>query len=245
VLQVPFHELLTTLERTPAGLHRDWWRSATSLFVQDGGPWGTVSNLGFLLVIGAIVEQLTSRPRWLVAYFGAGLVGELAGYVWQPRGGGNSVAVCGLAGVLAIALLLADPRLVRHSSAVQLYWCAALLGTVAWPFTVVGVGAAMVADQRERSGGSATRPTAMLTLVTAIALTLNQNIHGVALLAGIAIALATLDPSTRPWSPVERRRVSAPVGSSPSSPPASPAPRPRRARQARDPAHPGRRSPRR
>jgi hypothetical protein len=35
----------------------------------------------------------------------------LVAYLWQPVGGGNSIAVCGLAGALAIACWNRDPRL--------------------------------------------------------------------------------------------------------------------------------------
>jgi hypothetical protein len=70
--------VLEALERTAQGLHGDWWRAFTALFVQDGGVVvGTVSNLGFLLVMGALAEQLVGRGQWLVCYFGAGLAGVL------------------------------------------------------------------------------------------------------------------------------------------------------------------------
>ena len=91
-------EVLAALQRTPEGLDGDWWRSFTALSVQDGGVVGTVSNLAFLLVLGTLAEQVLGSRRWLVCYFGAGLAGELAGYAWQPRGAGDSVAICGLAG---------------------------------------------------------------------------------------------------------------------------------------------------
>ena len=54
------HAILTGLERTPAGLSGEWWRSLTALFVQDGGLPGILSNLAFLLVIGTIAEQVFS-----------------------------------------------------------------------------------------------------------------------------------------------------------------------------------------
>jgi membrane associated rhomboid family serine protease len=96
--------VLTHLERTPAGRHGDWWRSGTSLFVQDGGAAGTISNLLFLVVVGVAAEQISARWAWLVAYLGAAAAGEAVGYAWQPTGGGNSIAVCGLAALIAIAL---------------------------------------------------------------------------------------------------------------------------------------------
>ena len=73
--------------------------------MQDGGVVGTISNLAFLLVMGTLVEQFLSVGQWFVCYFGAGLCGEIVAYAWQPTGAGNSVANCGLAGALIVALL--------------------------------------------------------------------------------------------------------------------------------------------
>jgi membrane associated rhomboid family serine protease len=112
------HAILTGLERTPAGLSGEWWRSFTALFVQDGGLPGTLSNLAFLLVIGTIAEQVLSRPRWLLLYFIPGLAAELAGYAWQPVGAGNSGAVCGLAGGLIVAMLAGRPRPGPHAAGI-------------------------------------------------------------------------------------------------------------------------------
>lgn len=44
--------MLEGWQRTPQGLHGDWWRTFTALLVQDGGVAGTISNLAFLLVLG-------------------------------------------------------------------------------------------------------------------------------------------------------------------------------------------------
>jgi hypothetical protein len=63
---------------------------------------GTVSNLAFLLVVGVAAEPVTSRPRWPLSDLGVGVTGQVFGYLWQPLGSGNSVAVCGLAGILAL-----------------------------------------------------------------------------------------------------------------------------------------------
>ena len=103
--------LLGSLQRTPEGLHGDWWRTGTALFGQDGGVVGALSNLAFLLILGAIAEQFLAAWQWLACYFGAGLAGELAGYAWQPVGAGNSIAVCGLAGALVVALWARTPAI--------------------------------------------------------------------------------------------------------------------------------------
>ena len=96
--------LLASLERAPAALHGQWWRLGTSLFVQDGGLIGTVSNLLFLALVGAMAEQALSRPSWLLHYFVPGVATEFVATAWQPTGAGNSIAICGLAGTLAITL---------------------------------------------------------------------------------------------------------------------------------------------
>jgi hypothetical protein len=136
--------VLAALQRTPQGLHGDWWRTFTSLFVQDGGVAGTISNLAFLLVMGVLAEQVLGAWQWLVCYFGAGLVGELAGYAWQPRGAGNSVAICGLAGGLTVALAV-EAGVPRLAPVVLAYWAAALLGAV-------GAGPAAGRRGRRRGG---------------------------------------------------------------------------------------------
>jgi membrane associated rhomboid family serine protease len=77
VAQFVISGMLEALQRTPAGLYGDWWRTFTALFIQDGGVAGTISNLAFLLVLGALAEQVLDARRWLTCYFGAGLVGQL------------------------------------------------------------------------------------------------------------------------------------------------------------------------
>jgi membrane associated rhomboid family serine protease len=180
--------LLGRLERTPAELHGDWWRIVTALFVQDGGVIGAVSNLAFLAVIGAIAEQILSWPRWLAHYFGVGILTELIATEWQPVGGGNSIAVCGLTGAVAVAAWRENARLPRATPQAVLLWCGALLGTLFWPLIVVGVAAAAVARRRQEQHAPVLRATALGVAATGIALAIATNIHGAALLAGIVLA---------------------------------------------------------
>ena len=93
--------VLDALARTPAAVHGQPWRWITSLVVQDGGVLGTASNLLFLALLGAAAEQVVGRATMVVLYLAAGSTGQLAGVFWQPVGAGNSVAVCGLAGLVA------------------------------------------------------------------------------------------------------------------------------------------------
>ena len=194
VLGLAVPAVLDALQRTPEGLGGQWWRTFTALFVQDGGAAGTLSNLLFLLVMGALAEQFLERWQWLVCYFGAGLAGELAGYAWQPHGAGNSVAVCGLAGALVVALLAGSP-VPRLVPMVLLYWCGALL-SVRWGAgpLVVGIVAAAAVQLVPSWTVAAGRLVAGAAIVAALALTAASDIHGAALLAGILLAAATRRP---------------------------------------------------
>jgi membrane associated rhomboid family serine protease len=183
--------LLEALERTSEGLHGDWWRTVTALFVQDGGVAGTISNLLFLLLLGALAEQLLERRQWLLCYFGAGLAGELAGYAWQPRGAGNSVAACGLAGALVVALL-AGARAPRLVPMALLWWCGALL-SLHWGIgpLVVCIAAAVAVQLTPAPAVPVGRLVAGAAILAALALAAARDIHGAALLAGIVLAAAT------------------------------------------------------
>jgi membrane associated rhomboid family serine protease len=81
--------MLEGWQRAPQELHGDWWRTFTALLVQDGGVAGTISNLAFLLVLGAMAEQVLGVGRWLVCYLGAGLVDKLAGLGGSQAGRGT------------------------------------------------------------------------------------------------------------------------------------------------------------
>ncbi|GAB3989368.1 hypothetical protein GCM10029978_114290 [Actinoallomurus acanthiterrae] len=193
--QLAVPRLLTELHRTPAEVHGQWWRALSSLFVQDGGIVGTASNLAFLAVIGAVAEQVLSRPRWLLQYFGVGIAAEFIGYAWDPVGGGNSIAVCGLAGAVAFALWRGDPRLPAFTSQAQMMWCGVLIGTISSglliPGVIGGAVAGSLAERGMRNGVPVHRVLAAATLVAAIVLDVFQNIHGGALTLGLALALVT------------------------------------------------------
>jgi membrane associated rhomboid family serine protease len=192
--------MLERWQRTPQGLHGDWWRILTALLVQDGGVAGTISNLVFLLVLGAMAEQVLGAGRWLVCYFGAGLVGELAGYAWQPSGAGNSVAICGLAGALTVALVVGAgvPRL---APVVLVYWCGALVGSRWGPaLLLVGVAGGVVVQVGLGRGLPVGRPVALVAAMVALVLTAAMDLHGAAMVAGIVIAAVIGRPeaSARP-----------------------------------------------
>lgn len=195
LLQMFAPEVLTVLQRTPAIRDGEVWRIVTSLLVQDGGWFGTISNLLFLLAVGIAAELVLPRWLWLLCYLGGGIVGQLAGLFWQPVGAGNSVAVCGLAGALALTLIRGtNPS--RWAGWIVTWWCAALAATISWTAFLIGVAVAMVAqfaiiilgrgDGKRRSIG---RVIGYAVLAYALVLIVLLNIHGPPLLAGAALAL--------------------------------------------------------
>lgn len=106
VLSVVYPLILAVLRRDPEALAAgEWWRVVTPLFVQPDEWWQILVVFAGLLIFGAFTERLFGAARWLVLYFGSGIVGELAGYAWQPYDAGASVAVAGLMGATCVWLL--------------------------------------------------------------------------------------------------------------------------------------------
>jgi membrane associated rhomboid family serine protease len=204
-----YHGVLDALERAPGVLARDeWWRLLTPLLVHDGGWPHLAANAAALVVVGVSVERAFGRRLWLALYLAGGLAGELAGYAWQPRGAGNSVAVCGLAGGLLAALLLGREAKVSAIGAVFVpYWVAALVA-YASDSLVVGVGlCALVAPLGfliARNGLS--RPLAVCLgsaeLLGALTLLALHDIHGPALLAGALVGAGRLQRNPDGAAPV-------------------------------------------
>jgi membrane associated rhomboid family serine protease len=176
-------EVVGALGRTPAVVHGEPWRLVTTLLVQDGGVAGTASNLVFLVLVGVAVEQVAGRVTMLGCYLAAGLTGQLVGLGWQPFGAGNSVAVCGLAGLLVWQV--ADGRAPPWAGSAVTLWWGALLATWWWPLFGLGVVAAAV-DRGVLLDPSALRVRLLAagTLAVACALIGLGNIHGPALAVG-------------------------------------------------------------
>jgi hypothetical protein len=190
LLQAFWPAVLTSLERTPAVRDGEVWRLVTSLLVQDGGWAGGVSNLLFLLVVGAVAERVLPRWLWGLCYLAAGLTGQLVGLAWQPIGAGNSVAVCGLAGALVAALLGGWPA-PSWTPTVVAWWCGALGGTISGTALLVGLAAAFAAQlavQVTRGERRIGLVVAGAALVYAVALIALRNLHGPPLLVGAVLS---------------------------------------------------------
>ncbi len=185
--------VLAAMQRTPDALHAQPWRWVTSLLVQDGGVPGTVSNLLFLLVIGAAAEQVLTRRAVLGLYLAAGLAGQVAGQFWQPIGGGNSVAVCGLVG--GLVWTLHHPAAPRWAGAAAGFWLGAMLAT--WWLPLIAVGFSLAVLDRFLAARPSRRRAMLVgaTAATAVLLIAVENLHGVALAVGLLLgALPLVDP---------------------------------------------------
>lgn len=99
-LQFAFPMILSDFCRDPDALRAgQWWRLVTPLFVQAEG-WIQVCVNTIAAVIFCPLAEKVHGKRFLAIYFISGVVGEIAGYLWKPHGGGSSVAIAGVIGSL-------------------------------------------------------------------------------------------------------------------------------------------------
>jgi membrane associated rhomboid family serine protease len=204
IVQYAFPGVSHALERTPPFSDSEWWRAATSLLVQTLGWYQVLGNLVTLAVFGTLVEWRLGRAWWLALVIAGTVGGQVAAYGWREAGGGDSIAVCGLAGGLAIELLT-QPRSrpdrsqlrpiesLEHTAAylVALYvagltgWglfsARAALAAVA--VAAVGVGSLKAVRVRHvnLAAVGATPPCAFALLIS-------HDLHGAALTAGMGLA---------------------------------------------------------
>jgi membrane associated rhomboid family serine protease len=198
-LQLVFPPVLAALRRDPAALAAgEWWRMVTPLFVHSDGWAQIVVNLLGIAVIGPTVERIYGSGRWLLLYFGAGILDEAISYAWQPYGAGASIALCGL-----IAGLLAWQVARRHlagalPSLYALCFIAGLAGLAIGGFvadivlTVVAGSTLGTLIRRNSSETAIVRFVGGASLLGAVVLAALRDNHGTALLIGALIAAALL-----------------------------------------------------
>ncbi len=106
-LQFPFPAVLETLRRNPHALAAgEWWRMVTPLLVHSDGWAQIIFNFIAIIIFGVLAERVFGHWWWLLLYLGGGIIGEVAGYIWDPFGAGASVGLFGLLGGLLLWLLL-------------------------------------------------------------------------------------------------------------------------------------------
>ncbi|WP_327089803.1 rhomboid family intramembrane serine protease [Nonomuraea sp. NBC_01738] len=213
LLQFALPWLEPALRRDPAAIRAgEWWRLITALVVQDGGPYGTLTNLAFLAVLGYVAERAIGPGRWLVLYASGAVAGELSGLLYGQAGAGNSIALCGLAGGLAVLTWRGqtDDRL---GAALGAFYAALMAipagvtaggGSLGVAGLVVIVVVAALAFQLVLQRGRL--PRWVFPAVTGVAgagLSVMSDLHGPALLAGmiagwilIAVSRSTSTPTS-------------------------------------------------
>jgi hypothetical protein len=215
VVQYAVPAVVPALQRDPHGLvHGQWWRLVTPLLVQTLGWYQVLTNLVTLALFGLISEWLLGRWRWMILFASGTLGGQVAAYVWHEPGGGDSIAICGLAAGVAIALLAGHvpvPRLAAHA---VVYYIVALTG---WGFRGIpaaGLGClaagVFLHGFRRIRVPDAERVALAGTVACAIALAAARDLHGAALTSGITIMIFVLAAehiakrSTRPPTNIEQ-----------------------------------------
>ncbi len=161
-------------ERDPMGIAAgEWWRVVTALFAFDDGPVQKLGTVFAVLALGIIAERKIGTVEWLVIAFVSGLAGEIVGLWWQPVGASSSVAVAGLLG--ATAVWLAWPN--KRPDGAQ-------VAHVPGPLARFGVSGKMLL-WLARIGWLAVAALAIYLLVM-------RDIHGLAIVAGAALAFLFL-----------------------------------------------------
>ena len=157
--------------------------------VQDGGPVGFVFNFSTLLVLGLLAERRLGWWRWLVLYLGGAAAGQAMGYFAGTVGAGNSIANLGLAGGLIAAF--SRHRAWRIDAALSMF-LVGVIGLTAFASeaaNTIGLAAALVL------GGFLVARRELfprwlflaIAVVVGVALSAVTNLHGPALLAGLAL----------------------------------------------------------
>ncbi len=101
----------------PLTINGQWWRLVTSMFLH-GGLMHIVGNMVGLLFVGAFLEPVLGRAKYLFAYLVTGIISSGASIWWHVAtvSVGASGAIFGLFGVfLALLLLKVFPDGVKKS----------------------------------------------------------------------------------------------------------------------------------
>ncbi len=194
-LQHGFPSLLDAFRRDPVALAAgEWWRLITPMFVDPDPLWVIGIKFIGLALIGPWIERKLGGLRWLLVYFLAGVVGEIAGYRWDPNGAGLSLPLFGLIGALLLLLHRKDvvsPQAVLIAMGLIAGVLDQAIGGITVPVLLsilLGIMAWFLFRHRERF----LRYAAWLGtagLLGAGVLTVLPDIHGPALIAGFVFTV--------------------------------------------------------
>jgi hypothetical protein len=123
------------------------------------------------------------------------LGGQVAAYAWQEPGGGSSIAICGLAGGIAVAVLTGRGPAPWLFAEVTVLYVVALTGWGFGGIVAAGVGcvaaAGLLYGMRWAGMREVERAGLAGAVVCAMVLAVAADLHGVSLVSGMA-AMALL-----------------------------------------------------
>ncbi|GCE31633.1 hypothetical protein KDA_71170 [Dictyobacter alpinus] len=195
--------VLQTLQRDPHALAAgQWWRILSPLLVDsDGWVQLLTVSIGFICV-GIPAQHWLGWWRWLLLFCSGALAGEIMGYLWQPYGGGNSIALFGLMGGMLILLLRSKEPQFFLPVFFAIFEVSSLIGQSTgsiWISIVLWiVGSVLLRILSPRAGGLRLLLwlAIVICLIGVISLSILHDIHGIALLAGMVVGglLSLLSP---------------------------------------------------
>jgi membrane associated rhomboid family serine protease len=202
-----YPSVLAILERDSNGLSSgQWWRFTSPLLVDsDGWIQFLFVSIGFIFV-GIPAQHYLGVWRWLLLFFAGALVGEFMGYLWQPYGGGTSIALFGLIGGMVIFMLRRKQPILFLTS---IYSICVVIALVCFDientWLLLGLYvmlAVLIRIALSREGGLRTLNWIVngICLFGALLLLFLHDIHGAALLAGMTVGavMAWIDPIYQP-----------------------------------------------
>ncbi|MET9362052.1 rhomboid family intramembrane serine protease [Streptomyces sp. NPDC006632] len=112
VVQTAAPSIMDHLRREPGA---PWWRAVTALLVQTSGWYQLAFNLAALIVVAPAAQRAFGPAVMPVVFLASGVAAQAVSMAgWSPTGGGDSVALCGLVGALAVTEALRPGPLPRR-----------------------------------------------------------------------------------------------------------------------------------
>ncbi len=187
--------VVSSLQRDPEQLRQgQTWRLVTPLFVQPDGLLQYAFNLAGSALVGASVERYYGRTRWLVSYFGGGLVALGLAYWWFPHStdGGSSDAVAGLIGALTYAMWREQLRPAWPAFVYAAFFAADLTALATGGAVVAAiVGNSVLVLLAILRRWSLLHPLVVIAiLLLAVVLVARRDGHGVGILTGFVLGAA-------------------------------------------------------